>query len=282
MWMMSFSFHFIFRFIKKVEHSWKSLLHDGVCALPYFVSSVCGGRATGGILSERESDWLVYLLFRTQCQFTGPISMRTDFWTSWARLYSDASIVSGFPLMWYQVLRKKWAFLKHTCAVFFVFVSQLWEKHLPRGRRILSMRWSQPPRSYFVLKSRTGRRRKRRAWTTSMVTISLNEKRWSGNHNFLMLSCPSLTIFLSVTSQTNNTNHRWFAVTTMVEWYVGFFRQCAVHPSNRIFYGNPLLLSSLLKKKSAFIAGMYPPPFVVYKLQNGHGSSLLWSKKMRV
>lgn len=72
-----------------MEHSWKALVHDGVCIV---TSSL--------YISYLHNLWIwvhlwqLSLDFRTRCRFTGQVFTQTDSSSSWARLYSKRFIVS--------------------------------------------------------------------------------------------------------------------------------------------------------------------------------------------
>lgn len=88
----------IFRFIKKVEHSWKALVHDGVCnftsSLSLHVQLHVYNLYPCVIVCVCAHLWQLSLLHRTRCQSTGPVFMPTDFWSLWAQLFLKRLIVS--------------------------------------------------------------------------------------------------------------------------------------------------------------------------------------------
>ena len=107
--------------------------------------------------------------FRTRCRFTGPVSMQIDILSSWARPCSRSSIVSGSAVtLSLSLLQTQRHFTPMLC----VLVPQLWEERPPERRGVP---WMQPSRrlksSCPHRRTRRGRRRKRRAWTTWMETV---------------------------------------------------------------------------------------------------------------
>lgn len=81
-----------------MEHSWKALVHDGVCNFTSSLSLHVQLHAYTVYLCVCMCVcthlWQLSLLYRTQCQFTGPVFTRTDFWSLWAWLYLKRFIVS--------------------------------------------------------------------------------------------------------------------------------------------------------------------------------------------
>ncbi len=91
----SFS-HFPPRFIKKLEHSWKALVYDGVSLYVTLLSPFMNRLFIPlGELKMLPGLIVLYSLSpRIQCLCTDRVSMQTDFSSSWAPEYSERFNVS--------------------------------------------------------------------------------------------------------------------------------------------------------------------------------------------
>lgn len=88
--------HFPPRFMKKLEHSWKALVYDGVSLYVSLLSSFMSRLFIPlGELKMLPGLIVLYSLSpRIRCLCTDQVSMQTDFSSSWAPEYSERFSVS--------------------------------------------------------------------------------------------------------------------------------------------------------------------------------------------